>query len=102
MKSIQHLTLAVLALGTLTMFSVGCAKDRDLEAAYHAGQNKRIYHTKLYEEPTSGVHQYQRGHTARVEGHSPLTSDIFMLNAEQKAAIAHMQAMREARAKAAF
>ena len=102
MKSIHHLTLAGLALGVLATLSVGCAQDRNLESAFYSRQNTRIYHTKLYEVPVSGVHQYQRGHTARVEGHSPLTSDIFMLNAEQKAAIAHLQQLREERAKAAF
>lgn len=101
-KSNTNLILAGLALGALTLLTIGCGGGRDLESAYYAQESKRIYHTDLYTQPTVGIHSYQRGRTARVEGHSPLTSDVFLLNAEQKAAISELNAAREERAKANF
>lgn len=101
-KSNYQRILTVLVPCTLALLTLGCSSARDTEAAYYSQTNKRIYHTDLYNAQVSGVSQYQQGFTSRVEGSSPLTSDIFMLNAEQKAAIARVQMLREERANAAF
>lgn len=95
--------LASLALLTGVVFSMAaCASEESTAELYNQNRGDRFYHTNLYDQPISGVHQYQRGRTARVEGSSPLTANVFLLDAEQKAAIDAMKRMREERKNAAF
>ena len=93
---------AAVALAGLLLTLGACASNNEAAELYNHSRGDRYAHIDLYDQPTSGVRLHRIVKTAVVEGQSPLTSDVYMLNAEQRAAIDALKRMRKEQKDAAF